>query len=70
MILLRRRLVRLHLVDPFPSIEGILVGSFDSHYRLLKPVVLEGERQSRELQPGSEAFVPRERVIFVQRLSS
>lgn len=68
MLLLRRRLVRLHLVDPFPSIEGILVNSHDGHYRLLKPSVIEAEDRTRELSSGSEAWVPKERVIFVQRL--
>lgn len=66
-MLLRRRMVRLHLVDPFPSLEGILAASYDGHYRLLKPSVLEGEGRTRELT--GEAFVPRERVIFVQRLA-
>ena len=66
MILLRRRLVRLHLVDPFPSLEGILAVSWDGHYRLLRPSVLEAEDRTRELT--GEVFVPRERVVFLQRL--
>lgn len=60
--------MRLHLVDPFPSLEGILVSARDGHYRLLKPELLEGEGRTRELT--GEAWVPKERVIFVQRLTS
>lgn len=66
MLLLRRRLVRLHLVDPFPSIEGILVSAFDGHYRLLKASVIEAPERTRELE--GEAWVPKDRVVFVQRL--
>jgi hypothetical protein len=67
MLLLTRRKVRLHLVDPFPSIEGILVSARDGHYRLLKPEVLQAQGQTQEL--SGEAWVPKERVIFVQRLA-
>lgn len=66
MFLLRRRLVRLHLVDPHPSIEGILVSARDGHYRLLRPAVLESTERTQELE--GEAWVPKDRVIFVQRL--
>jgi len=65
-ILLRRRLVRLHLVDPFPSIEGILISAFDGHYRLKKVDLLEGADRTQRLE--GEAWIPKERVIFVQRL--
>ena len=66
MLFLRRRLVRLHLVDPFPSVQGILSSSFDGHYRLLKPELLRGESQTEQL--SGDLYVPRERVIFLQRL--
>ena len=66
MFLLRRRLVRLHLVDPFPSIEGILISAMDGHYRLIKPELLEGTDRTQRLE--GEVFVPKERVVFVQRL--
>jgi len=66
MLLLRRRLVRLHLVDPFPSIEGILISAFDGHYRLKKVELIEGTERTQNLE--GEAWVPKARVIFVQRL--
>lgn len=70
-MLFRRRLVRLHLIDPFPSIEGIWTNhgsvSADGHYRLLKPAVIAATDQTRPID--GEVWVPRERVIFVQRLA-
>jgi hypothetical protein len=67
MLLLTRRRVRLHLVDPFPTIEGILVSSWDGHYRLKKPELLEAHDRTQQLE--GEAWVPKQRVIFVQRLT-
>lgn len=64
MLLLRRRRVRLHQLADAPTIEGILVGSLDSHYRLLKPVLWENPERSHDLE--GEAWVPRERVVFVE----
>lgn len=52
--------------DPNPTVEGMLVGrTFDGHYRLLKPSVLE-QAGTREL--SGELFVPCNKVAFVQRL--
>lgn len=66
MIFLRRRRVRIHQLDPAPTIEGILIGSLDSHYRLLKPVLWETAERSFDLQ--GEVWIPRERVIFVETI--
>lgn len=62
----RRHLVRLHLVDPHPTIEGILVGRMNGHYRLLKCSLLEAPDRTHQLE--GEVWVPRERVVLVQRL--
>lgn len=62
----RRRLVRLHMVGDAPSVEGILVGVVAGHYRLLKVSLLEAEGRTHDLD--GEAWVPRERVLLVQRL--
>lgn len=64
MLTLRRRRVRIHQVGDLPTIEGILIGSLDNHYRLLKPVLWESASRSHEL--NGEAWVPRERVVFVE----
>ena len=60
----RRRLVRLHLPDPAPSVEGILAGRSAGHYRLLKPVLLEAPDRTRSLD--GEVWVRHERVLFLQ----
>jgi hypothetical protein len=64
LIVLRRKRVRLHQMGDMPTLEGILVGSLDNHYRLLKPLLWESPNRSHEL--SSEAWVPRERVVFVE----
>jgi hypothetical protein len=56
------------MVDPNPTIEGLLIGrTFDGHYRLLKPKVLEAPGATRDL--AGELFVPCDKVVFVQRLT-
>lgn len=63
---LRRRLVRLHMVGDAPTVEGIYAGRWDGHYRLLKATLLAAEDASYDLE--GEAFVPRDKVLLVQRL--
>lgn len=66
MRLWRRKLVRLHLEDPAPSIGGILLGTMGGHYRLLKPELLEGENRTHQLD--GEVWVDKARVVFLQIL--
>lgn len=66
MVLRRRKLLRLHLLDRNESIEGILVGFEAGHYRLAKSSVIAAEGQTRALT--GETWVPRERVLYAQRL--
>jgi hypothetical protein len=68
MLVLRRRRVRLHQQGEGPTIEGLLVGSLDNHYRLLRPVVWETADRSHSL--SDEVWVPRERVLFVETIRS
>lgn len=63
MIVLRRKKVRIHQTDG-PTIEGILVGTLDSHYRLVKPKVIASANDSYDLT--GDAYVPRERVVFLE----
>ncbi len=62
----RTRRVRLHMKDDTPSLEGFLTGTVDNHYRLAKPAILE--REDRTVDLSGEAWVARERVLFVQVL--
>ena len=64
MLVLRRRRVRIHQLDPAPTVEGILLNSGNGHYRLLKAEIVEGTGRTIELQ--GEAWIPRERVILIE----
>lgn len=71
MIVFRRRKVRLHQLDPAPSLEGVLVGKpwrNGGHYVVRKPEVLSDTERTVTLA-GPEAWVPRERVVLVEVLS-
>ena len=63
----RVRLVRLHLKGDAPSIEGLWKGQHAGHYRLEVPRVLAQVGSSEDLD-GIDVLVPRENVLFVQRL--
>lgn len=66
-----KRLVRLHLAENLPSVEGLLVtyrtGRTGNHYVVELAKVLEGTDQTVTLE-GRRVMVPRERVVFVQEL--
>lgn len=66
MLVFRKRRVRIHQLDPGPTVEGILIGSLDNHYRLLKPVIYESPTRSHDL--AGEAWIPREKVILVETI--
>lgn len=66
MLVLRRRRVRIHQENDGPTVEGVLVGSLDNHYRLLRPTIWETPDRSHNLD--GEAWIPRERVILVETI--
>ncbi len=53
--------------DDSPSFEGILVGLFAGHYQLAKPAIVE--TSDRTVDVHGDAWVSRDRVLFVQVLS-
>lgn len=61
---MRRKLVRLHMRDAAPSVEGVLLSRWGGHYRVANPKLLESPEVTHELD--GELFVPRERVLYVQ----
>ncbi len=70
LLLLRRRLVRLHLEGNAPSLEGVLTGyplHHAGHYVLRLPALVEAEDRTVSLD-GPVVRVPRERVAFCQEL--
>lgn len=60
----RKRLVRLHMREQAPSVEGVLTRQWAGHYVIAAPKVLESAEVTHELE--GELFVPRERVLYVQ----
>jgi hypothetical protein len=63
-LFLRKRRVRLHLKDENRSLEGIWIGMGAGHYRLASATQLEAVDRTIELE--GEAWVPRERVLYMQ----
>lgn len=65
------RLVRLHLNDNLPSVEGLLVSRrtrrYGDHYLVELAKVLEAPDRTVTLE-GRRVMVPRERVVLVQEL--
>ena len=66
-MIVRRKLVRLHLAGDQPSIEGVLTGFWAGHYIVKLARVFETADASHSLD-GPSVRVPRERVVFVQVL--
>ncbi len=66
MMFLRKRRVRIHLKDETRSLEGIWVGYAAGHYRLVAAEQLE--EIGRTIPVDGEAWIPRERVLYVQVL--
>jgi hypothetical protein len=61
----KTRLLRLHF-DGKPSIEGIFLGFEAGHYRLANAQLLL-EDPARTVELG-DTWVPRDRVLHIQRL--
>lgn len=62
----RAKMVRLHLNDGAPSVDGIFVGFKAGHYRIKKAVLVRSEGEQHALE--DEAWVPRRNVLLVQTL--
>jgi hypothetical protein len=63
-------MVRLHLAENGPTIEGILTGRVAGHYRVIQARVFENEGRSFPLSDDGQAWVPAGRVVFVQVIRS
>jgi hypothetical protein len=63
----KRRMVRLHMKGSEPSVEGFFVGFWANHYVVELAKVLVGEDNTESLD-GPDLVVPRENVVFMQRL--
>lgn len=65
----RRRLVRLHLHDMEPSIDGILLGVTAGHYVLVAAALVKAPGQTEALD-GPRIYVPASKVLFEQELTA
>jgi hypothetical protein len=63
-----RGLVRLHLVGDKRSVEGILLGTVEGHYRLANAKLLVDTNREHDVPVDGEAFWPTERVLYVQKV--
>ena len=61
-----KHMVRVHLVQNEPSVEGVYMGRVGKHYRVEAARVIEAEDRSYEVT-GS-VLIPVERVAFIQVL--
>ena len=68
MIRRKKHMVRVHLTQNEPTLEGVYMGRVGKHYRLEAARVIEAEDRSYDIT-GS-ALIPVERVAFVQVLPS
>lgn len=60
----RKRLVRVHLVGDEPSVEGILIGRTDGHYRIENANVIEAADKTHALEGW--VLIPTRKVAFIQ----
>jgi hypothetical protein len=63
-----RGLVRLHQPKGQPSVEGLLLGIVEGHYRLVNAKLLVDTNREHDVAVDGEMFVPRERVLHVQKV--
>jgi hypothetical protein len=63
-----RGLVRLHQPKGEPSVEGLLLGIVEDHYRLLNAKLLVDSNREHDVQIDGETFVPLRRVLYVQKV--
>lgn len=61
-------LVRLHQQKDQPSIDGLLLGIVEGHYRLINARVLRDTNREHDVPVDGEMFVPREQVVYVQKV--
>jgi hypothetical protein len=63
-----RGLVRLHQQKGQPSIDGLLLGIVEGHYRLINARILRDTNREHDVPVDGEMFVPVTRVVYVQKV--
>lgn len=64
----KKRLVRLHLQNDQPSIEGIFTGFWAGHYVLTTAKLIEAADRSYSFDGGPSVSVHKDRVLCMQEL--
>ncbi len=62
------KMVRLHLKNEAPSVEGILTSRPNGFYKLAKPELLSAERENMALD--GEVWIPEKEVLLMQVLTT
>jgi hypothetical protein len=63
-----RGLVRLHQPKGQPSVEGLLLGIVEGHYRLTNARLLQDTNREHDVPVDGEMFVPCARVLYVEKV--
>jgi len=61
-------MVRVHMKDSQPSVEGFFTGFWAGHYVIAASKVIVNERVTETLD-GPDLVIPKGNVMFMQRLS-
>lgn len=63
-----RGVVRLHLVGDQRSVEGLLVGVVEGHYKLVMSRMLNDSNPEHDTPIDGESFWPAAKVFYVQKI--
>lgn len=63
-----RGLVRLHQPKGQPSIEGLLLGIVEGHYRLTNARLLQDSNREHDVAVDGDMYVPCRHVLYVQKV--
>lgn len=63
-----RGLVRLHRPQGEPTVEGLLLGIVEDHYRLANAKLLQDNNREHDVPVDGEMFIHMRRVLHVQKV--
>lgn len=63
-----RGVVRLHLVGDVRSVEGLLTGVVEGHYRLVMSRLLNDANAEHDTPIDGESFWPTAKIFYVQKI--
>jgi hypothetical protein len=63
-----RGLVRLHQPKGQPTVEGLLLGIVEKHYRLINARFMPDTNREHDVAVDGELFIACERVLYVEKV--